>query len=295
MSTSWTRTAERGHPVAYRLMLRTALLLGRPLSRLFLVPITAYFLATAPRARRASRRFLRRALGRAPGPGDLWRHFFYFASTLLDRVYLLTGRQRALRIAMHGQAELDRALAQGRGCLLLGSHLGSFEVLRALGVARRDLAVKVVMETNQTPGVDTLLRQLNPEVARTVIPLEAPDSLLQVRDSLEDGGVVGLLGDRVVNEQRSAAAPFLGRNASFPTGPLHIARRLGVPVLLFFGLYRGGNRYEIRFEPFLEGTGAPQEDAMDLGRDVARYAARLEEQARRHPYNWFNFYDFWNG
>ena len=67
------------------------------------------------------------------------------------------------------------------------------------------------------------------------------------------------------------------------------------PVILFFGLYRGGNRYEIYFEPFAD------EIVLDRGRRaediqlwMQRYAERLEHYAQFAPYNWFNFYSFWD-
>ena len=66
-------------------------------------------------------------------------------------------------------------------------------------------------------------------------------------------------------------------------------------MVLFFGLYRGGNRYEVHLESFSDGA-CPSHDRrdVDLNRDVQRYADRLEEVCRRAPDNWFNFYDFWD-
>jgi predicted LPLAT superfamily acyltransferase len=89
--------------------------------------------------------------------------------------------------------------------------------------------------------------------------------------------------------------PFLGAQARFPLGPWLIAAALGCPVALFFGLYRGGARYEVGFEVFSEGERVTR-DAREAAaaRSLARYVARLQEHARSAPYNWFNFYDFWD-
>jgi len=61
-----------------------------------------------------------------------------------------------------------------------------------------------------------------------------------------------------------------------------------------FGLYRGGNRYEIHFERFadLQQDAGQGRDAM-IEQLLQRYASRLEHYCRLAPYNWFNFYDFW--
>jgi predicted LPLAT superfamily acyltransferase len=65
--------------------------------------------------------------------------------------------------------------------------------------------------------------------------------------------------------------------------------------MLAFGLYRGGNRYDLRFEPFSDGEAVPrQARRAHVAALIRRYAARLEDLARRFPYNWFNFYDYWD-
>ena len=93
----------------------------------------------------------------------------------------------------------------------------------------------------------------------------------------------------------AVSAPFLGRQAPWPLAPWQLAAALQVPVVLAFGLYRGGNRYELVFEPFSEGLRLPRgERARALPTVIARYVARLEHHARRAPFNWFNFYPFWD-
>jgi predicted LPLAT superfamily acyltransferase len=60
------------------------------------------------------------------------------------------------------------------------------------------------------------------------------------------------------------------------------------------GLYLGGNRYQIHFEPladFSETSRADRDTAMLAAQQ--RYAERLSHFCRIAPYNWFNFFDFW--
>jgi hypothetical protein len=90
-----------------------------------LLPICAYFYAFAPRARQASRAYLRRVLAAPVGSAQVFRHFHVFASTLLDRIEMLSQGSARFDIQVHGLDAVEGFLAQGRGCLLLGSHLGS--------------------------------------------------------------------------------------------------------------------------------------------------------------------------
>ena len=135
MTSRWRARPERSHRLALRLMSWIALRLGRRAARLVLHPVTAYFLLFSPPARRASRGFLARALGRPPRLADLYRHFYSFAATVLDRVYLLHGRFDLFDISTQDEAGLHEQLRRGAGALLLGAHLGSFEALRELARA----------------------------------------------------------------------------------------------------------------------------------------------------------------
>ena len=222
-------------------------------------------------------------------------HFFYFAATILDRVYLLRGEFDRFSIPIHGKEMLQRQKEASRGGILLGSHLGSFEVLRALGVMQGGFPLKVLMDTRHNQNISRFFDALNPTIAGTVIAPDRPDTLIKVRESLDAGCFVGMLGDRVFAAEKISRCHFLGTPAVFPAGPIVLAAMMHCPVVLFFGLYRGGNRYEIYFESFAEEIGLDRERrAEEIQLWTQRYAARLEHYSALAPYNWFNFYPFWD-
>lgn len=281
MSSAWRDRSERGSAGLKRVIIWLALHIGRPFCRVLLVPISAYFLVTAPRARRASREFLTRALGRRATWRDIFRHLLVFGTTLLDRVFLLHGRHRDLDVAVTNEHLFEEAIAAGRGCLLLGSHLGSFEMLGVVGSVERRLAINMVMHLEESAGVRDLIADTGGTIPYNVIALGRPESMLRVKECLERGEVVGILADRVYGSEPTQGLPFLGATARFSLSPFRLARITGAPVVTAFGLFHGGRRYEILFE----ALGAPQ---------PAPYVAILERQALRFPYNWFNFYDYWS-
>jgi predicted LPLAT superfamily acyltransferase len=289
---AWLAEPERGSRSVMRFVTWLALKWGRRGTRWLLYPISLYFLVFAPRARRASRTFLRRALEREAGVVDVLRNFHAFAATLHDRMYLLSGRFGELDIAIDGAPQLDAILALGRGCILLGSHLGSFEVLRALGRLKR-YPINIVMYAGTTQRSSAVLNDLAPELNASVIPPGRPETMLRIKECLERGEIVGILGDRPFGSNKTALCPFLGLPARFPEGPYRLAMILEVPIVVFFGLYKGGTRYRI----FLEGLPASTTETGAKGSKAAlwveRYVRRLEHYARAEPYNWFNFYDFW--
>jgi predicted LPLAT superfamily acyltransferase len=294
MSREWIKTSERSSDFWMRLIRWIALHLGRPSARLLLWPITLFYYVVSPQAVRDSRRYLSRVLERKVGFVDVYRHLHSFASTILDRVFLLSGREDLLDVRIHNADDLHARVAQGQGCILLGSHLGSFEVLRALGVHQKRFPLRVLMYPDHNQTVTRLLNVLSPEVAETVIPLGRVDTLLKVKESLEQGELIGMLGDRVAESDKQLGCNFMGETARFPAGPLLLAVTLKVPVILFYGLYRGGNRYDIHFELLTEAPEVTRSERQGVIEELTcRYAARLEYYARQAPYNWFNFYDYW--
>ena len=296
MSAEWKRRPEGGSLVGLWLLRTVARYGGRAVSRVLLYPITLYFMCVRGPERAASRAYLARALGRPATPADVARHIHTFASTILDRVFLLSGQLRRFRVRTSGLDELHRHIDRGRGVLLFGSHLGSFDVLRVLARERPDVTVRVVLDKGHNPAITQLLDALNPDVARSVIDAgqDGPSIVLAIKQAMDAGHLVALLVDRTREGDASISAPFLGAPAAFPIAPWLIATMLHAPVVLAFGLYRGGRDYDLSFELFSDELAADRHNRQQVLHGlVQRYAARLEHHARLAPYNWFNFYDFW--
>jgi len=292
----WVTRPERSNRATIRFMVWAALSLGRGATRALLHPICIYFLLFSREARTASREFLGRALesGRAPRWLGPYRSFHRFASTILDRVFLLNDRHDLFDIRVIGGDVMAGVHASHPGVLLLGAHLGSFEATRALGRQMQVPRINLVMYEDNALKLNSVLDAINPNLSTNVIALGHVDSMLHVKAALERGECVGMLADRTIEGEGTQRLPFLGQAAAFPTGPFRIAGMLRRPIVLMFGLYRGGNRYEIHFELLSDmrpTEGQSRAEMVDTAQ--RRYVERLEHYARDAPDNWFNFYDFW--
>lgn len=290
----WTRRSERSNMSILRLMVWISLRLGRPAGRFVLYLIAAYFLAFAPSARRASRDYLARALGRPPRLGERFRHIFTFAATIHDRVYLLNDRFELFDLTVKGEQAVTTALAEGKGIFLIGAHMGSFEVMRSVG-RRTGMDIAMVMYEENARKINATLAAINPAATQDIIPLGRLESMLQVRTRLENGAAIGFLADRALSTDTMTAIPFLGSPANFSDGPWRMAAMLRRPVFFMAGLYRGGNRYEIDFVPLANFSGMATDQIKDATQAAqTSYVALLEEYCRKSPENWFNFFDFWH-
>ena len=195
---------------------------------------------------------------------------------------------------MHGEDALRRLLASGKGVFLMGAHLGSFEVIRATGRKHTDLHVAMVMHQDNAQKINAMLAAVNPEAVQDIIGLGHVDSMLELRQRLDEGCAVGMLADRTLGDDSLYPVSFLGANANMPSGPFRIAALLRRPVVFMTGLYLGGNRYAIHFDPLADfSTLGRDQRAAAVEAAIARYAALLDHYCRTAPYNWFNFFDFW--
>jgi predicted LPLAT superfamily acyltransferase len=292
----WSTRRERGSVFLLRLMTLLSLRIGRRTGRFFLYLIVAYFFAFAPEARRHSRAYLRRALGRNPTARDWFRHVLTFATTIHDRVYLVNAQYDLFDITIEGEPLVRHHLDAGHGAFLMGSHLGSFEAIRAVGQRQPGLRVVMAMYEENANKVNATLAAINPGAALDVVQLGRMDTMLRIHAALEHGAFVGVLGDRTFGAERGQMVEFLGAPARLPVDAMRAAAALRSPVIFMVGLYRGGNRYTIAFEPLADFSSIARGDRQAaLQVAITRYASLLEKYCRSDPYNWFNFYDFWWG
>jgi predicted LPLAT superfamily acyltransferase len=293
-TTSWMRMPERSNVMTLRLMTWISLRMGRPVGRLLLYPIALYFLLLAPVSRRASRKYLGHVLGRAATVRDMFRHFYWFASIMLDRIYFINNRFDLFDIEIVGKDVIQQQLAEDTGLFLMGAHIGSFEALRAIGRQVPGLRVAMTMHEDNAKKVNAVLNAINPEAGMDIIGLGHIDSMLKVHEALESGTVVGMLGDRTLGEDKMTRLDFLGSPADFPNGPFRMAALLKRPVMFMLGIYLGKNRYRIHFEPLADFRNIPAGKRAEVIQEaIRRYAALLNQHCKAEPYNWFNFFDFW--
>lgn len=291
----WTRAPERGSPRLIAAIVGVARRFPRRFVSLLLYPIVAYFVMFSPRQGAASRQFLSRVWKRQPRLPEVFAHYMTFARMVLDRVYWLSATDHGIAVRVHGLDAIEAALAGRRsGVLVLGSHLGSFEALRGAGNRVCGRRIRPLMYVANARKVQQVLDAINPELTRDVIFAGRPGTMLEIREAIEQGDIVGILADRSPFDERTVRVPFMGQPAPFPAGAYRLAAVLDAP-LVFSCAVLAGRGYQIFFEK-MTGTERGMSRAEREQWIVAQatyFARHLERYATMYPLNWFNFYDFW--
>lgn len=304
-SSAWSQLAESGSLFALRLMRRVYRLLGRRLSSWLLWPIALYFSIVRRDGRIAQRRYLSRLRAAAPeldlpkpSFATCVRHTHEFSVNLFDRMVAWGGELEDIEFLHRGSEHLFSLAEQGKGAILLGSHLGSFDMMRLLA-GRHGLVVNVLMYTHHAERISRFLALLDPSHPVRVISLDPSSTrtAFEIRQCLDRGEFVGILGDRIWpgDTGRREWLPFLGHPAPFSLRPFLLAGVLGAPLLFSLCVRRGPATYQAVVEPLHPGGAVPRSEREAQAREwLEQYVARLEQGCRTTPYQWFNFYDSWH-
>jgi predicted LPLAT superfamily acyltransferase len=295
----WLTARERGGVLAIRFTVFLTTFFGRTVGRLITLPVTLYYLLTSPRVRASLRRYYERLDGRRASLSDLYRHLLRFVRCTLDAFFLVSGKTAPFKSTRTGHDYLEALRHEKRGAILLGAHLGSFYAMR-IASQKEKLPLYALMYTKNARMLNDALRELDPESAARILELDPEgglDTMLKVKELLEGGAMIAILGDRIpanTSPDRIVRVPFLGEAAPFPAGPFLLAATLKCPVYLTFGISRDPDTYDLYCEPFAERLELPRGNRQaGLEKYVTQYAERLEHFVRKAPDNWFNFYDFW--
>lgn len=293
----WAKVQERGSYWGMRLLV----VLYRCGGYLLLYPIiwgvVFYFFATRAATRRYSRRYLERVLSQPVSLRDIWLHHLAFGQALLDRVGAWMNKITRSQVAFQGHQELFELQEQKKGAILLGAHLGNLEMCRAVVENDGSLVLNVILHSHNTQKFNQLMQSVNPQTQLRLIQVDdiTPATAMRLRSMLDNGEFLILLADRLPpgNQQRYFKQEFLGKEARFPAGPFWLAMLLGAPVYFMAG-FRTASGFCAVMEPLSNGEAvARKEREAACQKMVASYAEKLQAYCRAYPYQWFNFYDFW--
>lgn len=296
----WSQIPERGKIGPLRFGFFILNVLGYTCSVLVLCPIMVYFFLTGRASRRASRKYLQRlhesfpdAMPK-PNPWHCFKHHFHFGLNILDRMWMWQGKMHKFRFESSGSHNLKR---EGVGALVIGSHYGSFDALRSLA-QRGGFRMNVVMYRAHAQVFNRLMREMNPDSNLHIWELAESDMnvVFELKERIDQGEMVAILGDRLppTGKQRLSHIPFLGEPAPFAQNPWIIAHLFECPVF-FTCAYRTGYRSYFAFmEPIADRVVLPRNNRdKALESYMEPYVRKLEALCRKNPYQWFNFYDYW--
>lgn len=279
-------------------------LFGRRLVRWLMFPVVVIHWLTRPALRRSSLEYLRHLhraesglFAREPDWREGLRHVACFAETLLDKLLAMAGRYPAEAVRELDFSLVDAMLQHGRGGIFITAHMGCLELCRMVGKSKQNLRLTVLVHTRHAQDFNRILKRLDPTATVNLLEVTdfGPAMALQLKALVDAGGWVAIAGDRVpIHSAQTVTVDFLGAPAPFPVGAYVLAGVLQCPLVLLTCLHKTPG-YEIRFELLADRVSLPRATrAASLAQYAQAYAHILQRRLRDSPYDWFNFYAFWD-
>lgn len=304
----WAQTQERGSYWGILFVLRAYKFGGHWIMRAVLAPVITYFFLTGGKARRASFAYLRQLhtfAGNAspfrqqPGWRQSLRHFWQFGLASLEKTDAWIGKVAKAEVENCGNTHFHDLEDSPQGGILIGSHLGNIEVARAVASASYKKRMNVLVFTEHAQSFNRALRELNANVSVDLIQVTEIDMALAIKlhERVDNGEFVVIVGDRVsvTQPEHCVTHNFLGKPAAFAVGPWVLASILECPVYFLFCLRNPDqSNYHLYLDRITEQLVLPRRQRQQaLQIILGQYVAQLERLCVRYPYQWFNFFDFW--
>ncbi|MFZ5482192.1 MAG: glycosyltransferase family 2 protein [Myxococcota bacterium] len=291
----WTG-ASRGTAVGWRFVLALLRILGRRAAYAFTRILAAWYVLFAPGPRRNLAPWIARTMPGVSPLAGTFRVFRNFAEAIVDRLAYLERGPGAFRYEYEGVEHLVDAFAGREGAIVLSAHLGNIEVSGGPpGNAARMKKLHVIRFDAEGDQGRALAAQL-PEAWRPhFIAVNRAEgfSALAVARALRDGGVVAMMGDRLVDD-RAVTVELMGSPCRLPAGPWLLAAITRVPVIVAGCFKVGPDTYRVVAHPPRRvqfDRNKPRDE--QLAAWAQTYADDLAAMARRWPDQWYNFHDVW--
>lgn len=256
-------------------------------SLLFVVPVV--FVVNP--ARRHIYRLMRRRLGYnvAKAVWKTYLNYCNFSKAVLDKFAMYAGKTFKLEIEGY-QNFLDVA-EKPEGFVQLSAHIGNYEIAGYTLVAKHKKFNAVVF-AGEKGSVMASRSKMFRGTNVTMIPAgQGSDYIFEISSALERGETVSIAADRVNGTPRTVTCEFLGALAKFPAGPFSVAAMRSLDVIYVSVLKTSIRKYKVSVAPLSYDKEAPR--ARQVEQLCRAYAARLQEEVRQNPCQWYNYFDFW--
>jgi len=305
----WSSVREAGTLFGLKFLRFIHTVFGRWLVSFCLLPTVAYFLVFRPATRRSSQAFLQQHYHSYPqfwenSPG-LWascKHLYCFAETVVDKLLSWFVKIDMDQFLIQHPERIDELMADSRGQLIIGSHMGNLEYCRGFMHRYRDKVINILVHDKHSKNYNSMMQQLNPDSRLNVFQVDDFDipTMLTIKKKIDAGEWVFIAGDRspLSGSERTVPVRFLGKTAQLPIGPYMLAKGLACPVKMMFSYcdyFTKGKPIHFEVSPFADKVTLDRKNRQQQLENYAqRFASELEKQCAKAPYQWFNFYDFWS-
>ncbi len=226
----------------------------------------------------------------------IWKNTFVFGQILIDKVAVLSGMLNKFTYE-HTNAEVITGMIKDKtGGILINAHIGSWQIAGQL-LERYNGTIYILMLDAEKENIKRFLESAESKNKIEIIPLKEDGShLITIDKILKAKGILVMHADRYTENADTLTHEFLGKKAKFAKGPFHLAAKYGVPVSFATAFREKRRHYKFYAMPsfYIKYPGNISKRKEEIYKKSKIYVKELEKIIKKHPEQWFNFYNFWN-
>lgn len=187
-------------------------------------------------------------------------------------------------------AAIEAELAKGRGMLLLGPHLGNWEI-GVFAYSALEKHLTYLARPLDNPLIEEFTVQLRTRFGNE--PIDKNNSVTKAMSILRTGGILGVLPDVNVLPRDGVFVPFFGTLACTTSGVAMMAMRTNAMILPMCCVWnKETEKYNVFYGKMIEHphTGDRHRDVFEM---TAAFTAELEKFIRAYPDQWLWIHKRW--
>lgn len=280
----------KGTPLGYRIFIFTIKAMGLPVAYLMLRFVTFYYYLFAKKARKSIINFYTTGLGFSVKEAKKMarKNFNIFGQTLVDRVAVLAGRKDKYSFTFNGEHHLVDIHNQGQGGVFMGAHLGNWETAGNF-LSRVSGNCHVLMYNEEVEKIKNVIDKTTGGARFKIIAIDDNNffsHIIKIKKVLDNNEIIAVLADRTRDGSKTMEVNFLNQKMRLPLGPFQVGTKFKALVTFVYAVKSGNYKYDLyATEPF------KPKSVEEL---ASKYVAQLEKMVKKHPEQWFNYYDYFN-
>lgn len=284
----------QGSPLGYRIFVWICKNLGVTPAYILLYFVAGYYFLTSWSSSRHSYYYFRHRMGFGTLRSMLkvYRNYYVFGQTILDKVIVMAGIQNAFTFHFDGVENLKAIVKNGKGGILLSAHVGNWEAAGHL-LNHLNTKVNVVMYDGEHEKIKSYLTEVTGgHNFKVIVIRDSMSHVYEIGAALQKNELVCLHADRFLEGNKTSHVTFLGERAPFPIGPFQMAAGFRAPVSFVFAFKETNKHYHFFGSPHM--LAAEDESKKEFAdRLLNTFVDHLEQKVKRYPEQWFNYYNFW--
>lgn len=220
----------------------------------------------------------------------VYKSYFVFGQILIDKIAISAGMRDKFTYDFDGISVLKQLLSEKKGGILISAHIGNFEIAEKF-FAEIDFNCEInIVTTDQEHSIiksylESIAQKSN---MKFIFVKDDMSHIFNINEALSKNELICFTGDRYFEGSKTLNANLLGEQAIFPAGPFVIASRLKVPVAFVYVMKEPNLHYHLYTR---RSADFKQRDAQAV---LDNYTKSVSEILKDYPYQWFNYFDFWN-